>query len=135
MIPFLDLKAINAQYREELVAAAARVIDSGWYIQGGEVIAFEEEFAAYCGSKHCIGVANGLDALTLTLRAWKEMGLLNEGDEVIVPANTYIASILAITENRLKPILVEPNEATFNLCPEKVIEAILAEARYHIAST
>ena len=133
MIPFLDLKAINAQYRDELVAAAARVIDSGWYIQGGEVKAFEEEFADYCGSKHCIGVANGLDALTLTLRAWKEMGLLKEGDEVIVPANTYIASILAITENRLKPILVEPNEDTFNLCPEKIAEAITANTRVILA--
>ncbi len=133
MIPFLDLKAINAQYRDELVAAATRVIDSGWYIQGGEVKAFEEEFALYCGSLHCIGVANGLDALTLTLRAWKEMGLLKEGDEVIVPANTYIASILAITENRLKPVLVEPNEATFNLCPEKVAEAITPNARVILA--
>ena len=133
MIPFLDLKAINAQYRDELVAAAARVIDSGWYIQGGEVEAFEGEFADYCGSKHCIGVANGLDALTLTLRAWKEMGLLKEGDEVIVPANTYIASILAITENRLKPVLVEPNEATFNLCPEKTAMAITADTRVILA--
>jgi dTDP-4-amino-4,6-dideoxygalactose transaminase len=124
MIPFLDLKAINAQYRDELVAAATRVIDSGWYIQGTEVKAFEEEFAEYCGSKHCIGVANGLDALTLTLRAWKEMGKLQEGDEVIVPANTYIASILAITENRLKPVLVEPDETTFNLCPDKTAAAI-----------
>lgn len=123
-VPFLDLKAINAQYREELAAAATRVIDSGWYIQGNEVKAFEEEFADYCGSKHCIGVANGLDALTLTLRAWKEMGKLKEGDEVIVPANTYIASILAITENRLRPVLVEPDEATFNLCPEKTAAAI-----------
>tara|TARA_R110000851_G_scaffold323169_2_gene489643 strand:+ start:5542 stop:6645 length:1104 start_codon:yes stop_codon:yes gene_type:complete len=133
MIPFLDLKAINAQYRDELVGAATRVIDSGWYIQGSEVDAFENEFADYCGSKHCIGVANGLDALTLTLRAWKEMGKLKEGDEVIVPANTYVASILAITENRLKPILVEPNEATFNLCPEKVAKAITADTRVFLA--
>lgn len=133
MIPFLDLKAINAQYRDELVAAATRVIDSGWYIQGGEVKAFEEEFGDYCGSEHCIGVANGLDALTLTLRAWKEMGFLKEGDEVIVPANTYIASILAITENRLTPVLVEPNEATFNLCPEKVAEAITVNTRVILA--
>ncbi|WP_339666554.1 DegT/DnrJ/EryC1/StrS family aminotransferase [uncultured Pseudomonas sp.] len=124
MIPFLDLKAINAQYREELIAAATRVIDSGWYIQGQEVAGFEQEFATYCGTEHCIGIANGLDALTLTLRAWKEMGRLKEGDEVIVPANTYIASILAITENRLTPVLVEPDEATFNLCPVKTAEAI-----------
>ena len=124
MIPFLDLKTTNAQYRDELVAAATRVIDSGSYIQGIEVKAFEKEFADYCGSKYCIGIANGLDALTLTLRAWKEMGKLKEGDEVIVPANSYIASILAITENRLEPVLVEPNETTFNLCPEKTAAAI-----------
>src|SRR5690606_33803006 len=98
MVPFLDLKSINAGYRSELITAATRVIDSGWYIQGHEVQGFEQEFAAYCGVQHCIGVANGLDALTLTLRAWKELGKLQEGDEVIVPANTYIASILAITE-------------------------------------
>lgn len=133
MIPFLDLKAINAHYRDELVEAAARVIDSGWYIQGGEVKAFEEEFAQYCGSQHCVGVANGLDALTLTLRAWKEMGLLKEGDEVIVPANTYIASLLAITENRLKPVLVEPDEATFNLCPRKTANAITADTKVILA--
>jgi len=133
MIPFLDLKAINAQYRDELIAAATRVIDSGWYIQGTEVQSFEEEFADYCGSKHCIGVANGLDALTLTLRAWKEMGKLKEGDEVIVPANTYIASILAITENRLKPVLVEPDEATFNLCPEKTAAAITPNTKAIVA--
>lgn len=132
-VPFLDLKAINMQYQDELVAAATRVIDSGWYIQGTEVKAFEEEFADYCGSKHCIGVANGLDALTLTLRAWKEVGKLKEGDEVIVPANTYIASILAITENRLKPVLVEPDEATFNLCPEKASAAITPNTKAIVA--
>lgn len=124
MIPFLDLKTINAQYQKDLIAAATRVINSGWYIQGEEVRAFEAEFAGYCGTEHCIGVANGLDALTLTLRAWKELGKLSEGDEVIVPANTYIASILAITENRLKPVLVEPDERTYNLCPIKAEEAI-----------
>lgn len=129
MIPFLDLKAINAQYREELIKAATRVIDSGWYIQGKEVKAFEQEFANYCGTKHCIGVANGLDALTLTLRAWKELGKLQEGDEVIVPANTYIASILAITENRLVPVLVEPDETTYNLCPLKAEAAITDKTR------
>lgn len=129
MISFLDLKTINAQYREELIAAATRVIDSGWYIQGQEVAAFEQEFAVYCGAAHCIGVANGLDALTLTLRAWKELGRLKEGDEVIVPANTYIASILSITENRLTPVLVEPDEATFNLCPRKTELAITSRTR------
>jgi|TARA_R100000049_G_C1957666_1_gene119969 dTDP-4-amino-4,6-dideoxygalactose transaminase len=132
-IPFLDLSSINAKYRKDLIDATSRVIDSGWYIQGTEVKAFEEEFAAYCGSKNCIGVANGLDALTLTLRAWKEMGKLKEGDEVIVPANTYIASILAITENRLKPVLVEPDEATFNLCPEKTAAAITPNTKAIVA--
>lgn len=129
MIPFLDLKAINAQCRDELLAAATRVIDSGWYIQGQEVVAFEQEFAAYCDTKHCIGVGNGLDALTLTLRAWKELGKLKEGDEVIVPANTYIASILAITENRLTPVLVEPDEFSYNLCPKKTYAAITTRTR------
>ena len=129
MIPFLDLKAINAQYRDELIEACTRVIDSGWYVQGTEVNNFELEFANYCGTKHAIGVANGLDALTLTLRAWKELGRLKEGDEVIVPANTYIASILAITENRLVPILVEPDLATYNLCPKSTEAAITKKTR------
>ena len=133
MIPFLDLKSINNQYRDELIDAAARVIDSGWYIQGTEVKAFEEEFATWCGTEHCIGVANGLDALTLTLRAWKELGKLQEGDEVIVPANTYIASILAITENRLEPVLVEPDEMTYNLCPEKTAAAITPKTKAILA--
>ena len=133
MIPFLDLKAINAQYRDELVQACARVIDSGWYIQGAEVKAFEQEFAEYCGTKHCIGVANGLDALILVLRAWKEMGKLKEGDEVIVPANTYIASILAITENRLTPVLVEPNPATYNISPANIRAAITEKTKAIVA--
>ncbi|MXD56814.1 aminotransferase, partial [Escherichia coli] len=89
---------INAQYEMELKDACSRVIDSGWYIMGAELKTFEEKFANWCGVKHVIGVANGLDALILVLRAWKEMGKLNDGDEIIVPANTYIASILAITE-------------------------------------
>ncbi len=124
MIPFLDLKAINTQYQQELKDACSRVIDSGWYIMGKELEAFEAEFAEYCGTKFAIGVANGLDALTLTLRAWKELGKLNAGDEVIVPANTYIASILAITENDLVPVLAEPNIETYNLCPKIVRSAI-----------
>lgn len=132
-IPFLDLKSINAQYREELISAATRVIDSGWFIQGQETKAFEREFAQYCGTSHCVGVANGLDALTLTLRAWKELGKLQEGDEIIVPANTYIASILAITENRLQPVLVEPDEATYNLCPDKIARAITSKTRAIVA--
>jgi len=133
LIPFLDLKGINAQYREELIQAATDVIDSGWYIQGTQVKAFEQEFADYCGTKHCIGVANGLDALILILRAYKELGKLKEGDEVIVPANTYIASILAITENRLKPILVEPNEHTYNLDPNLIEQAITPNTKAILA--
>lgn len=133
MIPFLDLKAINKQHRQDLIDAATRVIDSGWYVLGQEVNAFEQEFANYCGTQHCVGVANGLDALMLTLRAWKELGKLKEGDEVIVPANTYIASVLAITENRLKPVLVEPDEQSYNLCPQKVGQAITPKTKAIVA--
>ncbi|QEY59416.1 DegT/DnrJ/EryC1/StrS family aminotransferase [Pseudomonas sp. C27(2019)] len=129
LIPFLDLKAINAQYREELITACTRVIDSGWYIAGNALTQFEQEFADYCGTKHAIGVANGLDALVLTLRAWKELGKLKDGDEVIVPANTYIASILAISANDLVPVLVEPELATYNLCPVKTEAAITPKTR------
>lgn len=124
MIPFLDLKSINLQYNNELKEACARVIDSGWYIMGNELTQFESEFAEYCGTKHAIGVANGLDALILVLRAWKEMGKLKDGDEVIVPANTYIASILAITENNLTPVLVEPDPLSYNLTKKNVAAAI-----------
>lgn len=133
MIPFLDLKAINQQHRQALIDAATRVIDSGWYVLGQEVKAFEQEFATYCGTQFSVGVANGLDALVLTLRAWKEMGKLRDGDEVIVPANTYIASVLAITENQLKPVLVEPDELSFNLCPDKVRAAITPKTKAIVA--
>ena len=129
MIPFLDLKAINAQYRDELIEACTRVIDSGWYIAGNELAQFEQAFASYCGTKHAIGVANGLDALILTLRAWKELGKLKDGDEVIVPSNTYIASILAISANDLVPVLVEPDVATYNLCTKQTEAAITAKTR------
>lgn len=124
MIPFLDLKAINAQYRDELVTACTRVIDSGWYIGGNELTQFEQSFADYCGTEFVIGVANGLDALVLTLRAWKELGKLKDGDEVVVPSNTYIASILAISANNLMPILVEPDINTYNICPKNIEAAI-----------
>ncbi|WP_429168941.1 DegT/DnrJ/EryC1/StrS family aminotransferase [Aeromonas rivipollensis] len=129
MIKFLDLKAINNQYQLELKDACARVIDSGWYIMGSELSAFEQEFSTYCGTKHTIGVANGLDALILTLRAWKELGKLQVGDEVIVQANTYIASILAITENDLIPVLVEPNKSTYNLDGENIAAAITSKTK------
>jgi dTDP-4-amino-4,6-dideoxygalactose transaminase len=115
MIKFLDLQQINAQYTSELKQAAAEVIDSGWYLLGERVKRFEANLARYIGVKHAIGVANGLDALRLILKAYIQMGVLQEGDEVIVPANTYIATILAITDNRLKPVLVEPDIHTYNL--------------------
>lgn len=124
MIKFLDLQAINAQYSQELKEACAKVIDSGWYVRGKYVQKFEDDFAEYCGTKYCVGVANGLDALTLTLRAWKELGKLQDGDEVIVQANTYIASVLAITENNLTPILVEPDPDTYNLSARGIEEFI-----------
>ena len=133
MIPFLGLKQVNSVYREEMIAAATRVIDSGWYIQGEEVKEFERNFADYCGARHCIGVANGLDALILVFRAWKELGKLKDGDEIIVPANTYIASILAITENRLKPVLVEPDPLTFNICPDNIRSAITDKTKAILA--
>ena len=124
MIPFLDLKAINLRDKEELMQAFSEVLESGWFIRGRQVEAFENEFASYCGVKHSIGVANGLDALILILEGYKTMGLMHEGDEVIVPSNTYIASILAITKAGLTPVLVEPDEQTFNLDPSKVEAAI-----------
>jgi dTDP-4-amino-4,6-dideoxygalactose transaminase len=129
MIPFLNLKSINEQYTDKLKEAFARVLDSGWYIMGNELNAFEAEFASYCGTQHAIGVANGLDALVLVLRAWKELGKLRAGDEVIVQANTYIASILAITENDLVPVLVEPDPVTFNLDPARVSAAITSKTK------
>jgi len=115
MIKFLNLKLINQQFSLELKQAAAEVIDSGWYLKGERLERFETNLAAYLGVKHAIGVANGLDALRLILKAYIEIGVMREGDEVIVPANTYIATILAITDNRLKPILVEPDINTYNL--------------------
>eukprot|EP00825_Cyclidium_porcatum_P028165 TRINITY_DN30495_c0_g1_i1.p3 TRINITY_DN30495_c0_g1~~TRINITY_DN30495_c0_g1_i1.p3 ORF type:complete len:188 (+),score=16.53 TRINITY_DN30495_c0_g1_i1:881-1444(+) len=115
MIKFLDLQKINAQYAEALKDAAKEIIDSGWYLQGEMVKQFETNLTAYTGVKHAVGVANGLDALRLILKAYIEMGVMKEGDEVIVPANTYIATILAISDNRLKPILVEPDITTYNL--------------------
>lgn len=123
-VPFLSLHDVNARHADELKAAAARVIDSGWYVMGEELAAFEAEFAAYCGVRHAVGTGNGLDALSLVLRAWREMGELTEGDEVIVPANTFIASFLAVSENGLRPVPVEPDPLTFNLDPARVEAAI-----------
>jgi dTDP-4-amino-4,6-dideoxygalactose transaminase len=133
MIPFLDLKKNNSRYREELIKASTRVIDSGRYIGGNKLKSFEKKFAQYCGTKYCVGVANGLDALILILRAWKELGRLKEGDEVIVPANTYIASILAITENNLTPVLVEPDVQTYNIDPALIEEKITPKTKAILA--
>lgn len=124
MIPFLNLKNINLSYRQELIDAVTDVIDSGWYILREKVRAFENEFSKYCGVKKTIGTGNGLDALILIIRAYKEMNVFHEGDEILVPANTYIASILPITENRLKPILVEPDINTYNIDVNQLEEKI-----------
>ena len=124
MIKFLDLKAINDSFEPELSMSVKRVLDSGWYLQGSEVKAFEKEYGEYIGSKHCIGVANGLDALRIILKAYIELGIMKEGDEIIVPSNTFIASILAISDNRLKPVLVEPDIFTYNIDPYKIEDKI-----------
>lgn len=117
MIPFLDLKSVNSRYQSEIEEAILRVARSGWYVLGDEVKSFEQCFARYCGVEHCIGTGNGLDALKLILYAYKEMGVIQNGDEVIVPANTYIATILSITESGLVPVLVEPDIRTYNIDP------------------
>lgn len=129
MIKFLDLKAVTARHTDEISAAVQRVVNSGWYLQGNENKAFAEEYARYIGTRYCVGCGNGLDALTLILRAYKEMGRLHDGDEVIVPANTYIATILAITENNLTPVLVEPRIDTFQIDDNLIERAITSRTR------
>lgn len=129
MIPFLSLKAINGRHRQELFAAITAVLDSGQYILGDKVAAFENEFSKYCGVGHAIGVGNGLDALSLIIRGYKELGVFREGDEILVPANTYIATILAITENRLIPVLVEPDINTYNIDASLLQERINKRAK------
>lgn len=128
-IKFLDLQKVNAQYETEIKEAVHRVVDSGWYLQGKENECFEANYAQFIGTKHCIGVANGLDALIWILRAYIEMGVMQEGDEVIVPANTYIASILAITENNLKPVLVEPSLETYQIDDALIEQAITSRTK------
>ena len=125
MIPFLDLKKINAAYQAEIQAAINRVVDSGWYILGEEGQRFEKEFAAFCDSRHCVGTGNGLDALTLIFKAFD----FPKGSEVIVPANTYIASILAIVHAGLTPVLVEPELETYNLDPNRIEEKITSKTK------
>lgn len=124
MIKFLDLQKINASYADELKAAAEEVIDSGWYLQGEQNKKFESELCTLTGSPYAVSVANGLDALRLILRAYIETGFIREGDEVIVPANTYIATFLAITDNRLTPVPVEPSIDTYNIDIDKIEDLI-----------
>lgn len=126
MIKFLDLKGVTDLYYEELHEAVNRVVDSGWYLQGNENKTFETNYANYIGSPYCVGVGNGLDALIWIYRAYIELGIMKPGDEVIVPANTYIASILAITENNLVPVLVEPKMETLEI-DDNVIEKAITE--------
>ena len=128
-IPYLPLQRITAMHADEIHEAVNRVVDSGWYLRGEATEHFEAEYARYIGTKHCICVANGLDALTLILRAYIYNNVLQEGDEVIVPANTYIASILSITENRLKPVLVEPRLDTFQIDDALIEEAVTPRTR------
>ena len=128
-VPFLDLKKINHSFQPELDTVIRQVVDSGWYILGNNVKEFEADYGRYCGAAHCIGVANGLDALRLILRGYIELGKLKEGDEVIVPANTYIASILAITDNKLVPVLAEPDPHTFNIDISRVRSLISSKTK------
>ena len=135
-IPFLSLKDVTAKYADEIHEAVKRVVDSGWYLQGKENEQFEQHYAEYIGTKHCIGCANGLDALIWIFRAYIEMGVMQPGDEVIVPANTYIATILAITENGLVPVLVEPRKDTLqiddSLIEERITERTKAICIVHL---
>lgn len=124
MIKFLDLQKITAKYSDEIHESVNRVVDSGWYLQGKENEDFEKNYASYITTKYAIGVANGLDALIWILRAYIEMGIMKQGDEIIVPANTYIASILAITENNLVPVLVEPSLDTLQIDDTLIEKAI-----------
>ena len=128
-IPFLDLKQVNAPYMDALKDAATAVVESGWYIRGSYCERFEKEFAAYCGYAYGVGVGNGLDALTLMLRASIELGRLKPGDEILVPANTYIATVLAVNAAGLVPVLVEPDEKTFNIDPNRLADACTPKTR------
>jgi len=129
MIPYLPLHQINAQYESELREVICRVLDSGWYLKGDSTRSFETHYADYIGTRHCIGCGNGLDALSLVFRAYMEMGVLQSGDEVIVPANTYIASILAISNCGLKPVLVEPSLETMQIDELLIEDAVTDRTR------
>ena len=129
MVEFLSLKKITEKYSTEIHNAVSRVIDSGWYLQGVENKLFEENYCKYIGTNHCIGVANGLDALRLILKGYITLGIMKEGDEIIVPANTFIASVLSITDNGLIPVLVEPNINTFQIDDQEVEAAITKKTK------
>ena len=129
MIKFLDLKKINARYEIAFQEKLKSVLEKGWYILGNEVTAFEHNFANYCGTKHCIGVGNGFDALVLIFKGYIQLGKLQKGDEVIVPANTYIASVLAIMQADLIPVLVEPKLETYNINPDLIQEKISSKTK------
>lgn len=133
MISFLDLKKINAIYEIGFQEKLKAVLENGWYILGNEVKAFETNFANYCGTKHCIGVGNGFDAMVLIFKGYMQLGKLQKGDEVIVPANTYIASILAILEADLIPVLVEPKLETYNLNPDLILKKITSKTKAILA--
>lgn len=129
MIKYLDLQRINQKYATDMQKAMQQVLYSGWYLQGEQVKAFENEYAQYIGTSHCITCGNGLDALSIMLKAYMELGKLHKGDEIIVPANTYIATILSITENGLTPILVEPNINNFQIDDTRIEERISEKTR------
>ena len=129
MIKYLDLKCLNGAYDQEIRQAVDDVLRSGWYLRGEATRRFEEHYADYIGTSHCVGVANGLDALTLILRAYKELGVMHDGDEVIVPANTFIATVLAITDNQLTPVFVEPDADTLQIDDRLIEQAITPRTR------
>jgi dTDP-4-amino-4,6-dideoxygalactose transaminase len=129
MIKFLDLQKLNNQYKSEINLAIANVVDSGWYLSGEENKKFEDAYASFIGTKYALGVANGLDALRLILRAYIELGIIEEDDEIIVPANTYIASILAITDNKLIPVFIEPNELNYQIDDSLIEGAITSKTK------
>ncbi|WNI35647.1 DegT/DnrJ/EryC1/StrS family aminotransferase [Chryseobacterium sp. SG20098] len=129
MIKFLDLQKVNLQYQNEIEAKLLEVFRSGWYLMGNQLSNFEKNLSEYIGTKHTIGVANGLDALRLILRGYIELGVMNIGDEIIVPSNTYIASILAISDNGLVPVLVEPEINTYNIDISKIEEKITSKTK------
>ena len=129
MVKLLDLQSITMQHGDEYKAAANRVIESGWFLQGKEIEKFEVDYAQYIGTSQCVSVANGLDALYLMMRAYKELGVMHDGDEIIVPANTYIATIIGITRNNLIPVLVEPTWDNLEIDIDKIESAITAKTK------